>query len=262
MHNEPSPFIAGIYNYCDGWCERCRFTDRCRVYDQQQQSMERHLLRGEDPDDPEVWMGDMMDSLDASVQMLQQIAEEAEVDLEEIEADPPPLPSRQPQDDAFYQRTERWSERVGLLLKRIEADMPGVGADLAGTAAALSDREQEEVIGALEGTRDAFELLSRYQFLIPVKLARALGSLSESAGGASPELARHDRYEALGTAKLVHECLGKAGAALWQVAEFGRQWQDEALPLAAEAEALRQAIDATFPGHQRFIRPGLDEYPP
>src|SRR4029450_3375593 len=29
----PHPkFIAGIYNYCDRWCERCRFQSRCRLY--------------------------------------------------------------------------------------------------------------------------------------------------------------------------------------------------------------------------------------
>ncbi len=25
-------FISGIYNYCDRWCERCIYTDRCRVF--------------------------------------------------------------------------------------------------------------------------------------------------------------------------------------------------------------------------------------
>ncbi len=25
-------FIPGIYNYCDRWCERCPFTDRCMNY--------------------------------------------------------------------------------------------------------------------------------------------------------------------------------------------------------------------------------------
>ena len=25
-------FILGIYNYCDRWCECCRFTARCRVF--------------------------------------------------------------------------------------------------------------------------------------------------------------------------------------------------------------------------------------
>jgi len=25
-------FISGIYNYCDRWCERCLYTDRCRTF--------------------------------------------------------------------------------------------------------------------------------------------------------------------------------------------------------------------------------------
>jgi len=25
-------FISGIHNYCDRWCERCHFTERCEVY--------------------------------------------------------------------------------------------------------------------------------------------------------------------------------------------------------------------------------------
>jgi hypothetical protein len=25
-------FIIGIFNYCDRWCERCRFTGRCRMF--------------------------------------------------------------------------------------------------------------------------------------------------------------------------------------------------------------------------------------
>ena len=28
--NDPR-FIPGIYNYCNRWCERCRFADRCSL---------------------------------------------------------------------------------------------------------------------------------------------------------------------------------------------------------------------------------------
>jgi hypothetical protein len=31
LAKEPQ-FIEGIYNYCDNWCERCRFTSRCLSY--------------------------------------------------------------------------------------------------------------------------------------------------------------------------------------------------------------------------------------
>ena len=30
LRNAEDPkYISGIYNYCDRWCERCRFTSRC-----------------------------------------------------------------------------------------------------------------------------------------------------------------------------------------------------------------------------------------
>src|SRR5262249_16969597 len=28
----PSNYIDGVYNYCDGWHERCRFQNQCRLY--------------------------------------------------------------------------------------------------------------------------------------------------------------------------------------------------------------------------------------
>ena len=29
---ESSRFIAGIYNYCDSWCQKCRLSERCLVF--------------------------------------------------------------------------------------------------------------------------------------------------------------------------------------------------------------------------------------
>jgi hypothetical protein len=26
------PYIDGIFNYCDRWCERCEYSGRCRVF--------------------------------------------------------------------------------------------------------------------------------------------------------------------------------------------------------------------------------------
>ena len=52
-------YIDGIFNYCDRWCERCRFEDRCRVRHEERKRMERHLLRGENPEDPKVFLQDL-----------------------------------------------------------------------------------------------------------------------------------------------------------------------------------------------------------
>jgi hypothetical protein len=141
----------------------------------------------------------------------------------------------------------------------VRTDLPSIGQDLASMAAELSDSEQVRTGQAVEDLRDAYELLSRYCFLIPVKTVRALGSRSNAEAESNPTIAGFSQDDALGTARLAHECLGKAAAALWSVGEFSRDWQAEALPLAAEAESLRQCLDTEFPGHQEFRRPGLDD---
>jgi hypothetical protein len=156
-------------------------------------------------------------------------------------------------------RVERWMERVKGLLERMRTDLPAIGLDLAQRVEEFSAREQHETIETLEGLRDAYEVLGQYHLFVLVKTMRATGSLMESEANPDTMLAGFQRDDALGTAKLAHECFGKAGAALWQVAEFSQDWQDEALPLAAETETLRQALDETFPGHQDFQRPGLDD---
>jgi hypothetical protein len=156
-------------------------------------------------------------------------------------------------------RVERWMQRVKGLLERMRTDLPAIGVDLAQRVEEFSPREQHETLETLEGLRDAYEVLGQYHLFVLVKTMRATSSLMESEANADAMVAGFQRDDALGTAKLVHECFGKAGAALWQVAEFSQDWQGEALPLAAETEALRREIDATFPGHHEFQRPGLDD---
>src|ERR1051325_2005352 len=43
-------FIPGVYNYCDRWCERCRFNNRCLTHHVEQQRKALELLHGPDAD--------------------------------------------------------------------------------------------------------------------------------------------------------------------------------------------------------------------
>src|SRR6185436_7330771 len=43
--------IAGIYNYCDRWCERCSFTTRCRNFESRYKSSSKEL----DTNNKEFW---------------------------------------------------------------------------------------------------------------------------------------------------------------------------------------------------------------
>jgi hypothetical protein len=250
-------FISGIYNYCDRWCERCRLSDRCYLYHQEQEMMERHLLRGEDPDDPQVVLQDVGESFRKTIEMLQAMAEEMGVDLNNL----PPVERHRPDyhEDPLFQRADRWGDRLEALAERVRAEMPGVGDELVRRLEAGEIENPDETLAVLTGVRDAYDVLAHYRYFIPVKIARAAGSMGEAEEEPDTELAGFSRSDALGTAKLADECLGKCIAALWEIAEFHRPWLDPATSCIVEAEALRQVIDTRFPGHQAFRRPGFDE---
>src|SRR5688500_8259735 len=79
-------FISGVYNYCVRWCDKCRFNDRCRVYDSERAMMERHEILGEDPQDPEIMMQDVSSTFEHTLDLLRKMADEMGVDMQSAPA--------------------------------------------------------------------------------------------------------------------------------------------------------------------------------
>ena len=94
-------FISGIYNYCDLWCEQCRFSDRCLVYHQEQRTLERHRLAGEDPDDPGVFARDLEQALGQTLATLEKMAAQSGVTLDDA-ADEEPKEEPDSQNQPLY----------------------------------------------------------------------------------------------------------------------------------------------------------------
>lgn len=250
-------FVSGIYNYCDRWCERCPHTAKCFVYYQEQEFMEREVLAGNDPTSDESAMRSVGESLGQTMELLSQMAQEAGVDLNNL----PPEPRRRNREHPLFLLGKDWGDRVDAYVKRMHRDLPGVAEELGAQFVreyrdCHDERELhaagEQADAEIARFKDALEMLGRYRFLIPVKLGRATGGLDDAKS-------EDDLHDAYGTAKLIHECLGKVIAALWATAEFHRPWLEESVTVGAGAEALRRAIDEALPGHKTFVRPGLDE---
>ena len=50
MNNEKKTYIEGIYNYCDRWCEKCRFTSNCYLFTTESRIASHQILNnGEMP---------------------------------------------------------------------------------------------------------------------------------------------------------------------------------------------------------------------
>ncbi len=275
---DESRFVSGIYNYCDRWCERCPFVDRCYLYHKDQKRIEEHLWRGEDPDDPEVAMKDVGDSLREAMGMLIKMCEEAGVDIEAAgaageEDDEPedslpgeaePLPRRRGglrefAEHPLYGRVECYCQRITVLLRAVRAELPQVGERLIEQLSAGELEDPEATVDSLTAVRDAYELLARYRYFLAVKTLRALGSLEEAESERDRDYATFSRNDALGTAKLVHECCGKTVDALWRIGELNRPFMELTMPIAMEGDAILRDFDTYFPEHRSFRRPGLDE---
>lgn len=58
--------IPGIYNYCDRWCEKCKYTNRCSLFLIETQTEVDLILSDEDINNPDVYSKVVGDSLHKS----------------------------------------------------------------------------------------------------------------------------------------------------------------------------------------------------
>ena len=76
--------IAGIYNYCDRWCERCAFTSRClncELSIENEKNLEKH-----DVDSKEFW-DEMGKIYEGTMQLIRHIAEKEGIDLSKVDVE-------------------------------------------------------------------------------------------------------------------------------------------------------------------------------
>lgn len=80
-----SKLIPGIFNFCDRWCERCDYRDRCRLFQTETERNIQHILNDEDPHDPEIVARDIKESLEDALAMLEAQMEIEGVSKEDVE---------------------------------------------------------------------------------------------------------------------------------------------------------------------------------
>lgn len=253
---ENPAFISGIYNYCDGWCQRCAFTDRCMNYAIKQED----FPDGEPPDiDSEAFWEQFTDTLTASLELLREMAVEDGIDLDaiandEIDAereqllqmvDEHPLTQAaesyawavktwfETHGEAFYQKGEEFEMFVRLNVGSVD------------------------VAGQVEHLTDAIEVIQWYQFFIASKIVRALHGKFHPFVPETDELPK----DSDGSAKVSLIAIDRSMAAWAVMLRSFPQLQTETLDLLAQLERLRKGVEHQFPDARAFLRPGFDYLP-
>lgn len=225
----PTRFIAGIYNYCNRWCERCPKTAQCLVY-----ASQRHyeaLAEGRESRDP--------------YEDLEPPTPEAEAFMREL------LEAQEQMDDTDFSDYEREEELV-----RRHIDDDPLGPLSKSVAHALDDwwrlAINEPVTDAL--LVEAREIIGHYGIMLHPKVHRALHGYYLSRVQSDPDWLD----DANGTAKLMLLGIEVLLPAVEAVALAAPR--DRKLRLAlANLPVIRALLLERLPRAMEYVRPGWDD---
>jgi len=113
-------FKPGPYNYCDYRCERCNEKDDCRVYKENQERLLEHYLKGEDPNDPDVFLSDLKEIFEKTQEMIKQAAAEQGIDLTEVPDEE--IEEVDPHTYVIYNLAYEYFDRAHKLVKKLEVE--------------------------------------------------------------------------------------------------------------------------------------------
>jgi len=231
---ESARFIEGIYNYCDKWCERCRFRDRCACFNMA------------DMDIPEeVFWRNVNEMFDIAVDMAEECADGDFCGLPE--EDRSPGEARNP--------TAGLADTLADYIRL-------VGDWFEENERLLVDREEELELKAEQGYRvspdveafeDAVKVIQWYQVQIYIKTIRAL-KVRGGCGTLDGEF-----YHPDGSAKVALIGIDRSIEAWRTLYACVPERENEIIDILLFLDRLRRRIEGEFPRARAFVRPGFDE---
>jgi hypothetical protein len=241
--------IPGIYNYCDRWCERCAFTERCMNFAMQR---EEDRQAGGPPRDMAAFWKRFEASLKLTKEMVLDMAKERGITFDPAEMDEigreEERRSRAAEKHPIAKGGRKYIRMVDQWFKQGEA--------------ALRDKEQEVltqvklgVAGVKEeiaSLTEVVEIIRWYQHQIHVKLMRGLDADEEY------EAASEFPKDSDGSVKVALIAMDRSIAAWLRMKEFFPDKTDSILALLVHLDRLRRAAEKEFPEARKFVRPGFD----
>jgi len=239
--------ISGIYNYCNRWCEKCNFTNRCMlasVENANNQKDEENIFEG------------IKKSFDIAIELLNEWAEKEGVDLDEI--------AEHAADDDFEKsyeeiKTHPLSEVSTKYVEMLDLFLKEHKQALFTEQDNLIDQVKKQVLPfnslvQVEDFKNALTVVQWYQFQIHTKLVTAVNGM-EFDLAYEDEIQNHGNGSAKVALLGTEESIGAMGILLQSFPEY----QDEILPILAQLERIRKLIKHYFPKVKQFKRPGFDE---
>ena len=224
--------IPGIYNYCDGRCTRCPFTERCLVFLDNDAAADGRIAEG-------AFVDAVGESLERTISLLTEIAQREGIDLGAVDA------------------AENTAAADAVAVLDHEDDPLVVRARAYSTLAGRVSRALAPVVAARgeQASIEAVETIHWFSSHVAGKVYRAV--CGEADGVAIDPDVQAD-YD--GSAKAALVGIAESRAAWLVLMEAGRATADGVPAQAVKAlDDLTAALRERFPRADEFVRPGFDE---
>jgi len=232
-------FIAGIYNYCDRWCERCPQTLHCLNFS----LLEKKFSDPETQDiRNEAFWRKLSGILEETLALLREAGKKWGIDLETLDS-VSNTESMRANDEAaekhvicraaksYSKMVEDWFRgRERLFFEITTVSKEGVNLE------------------------EAFEVIRWYQYFIASKVTRAIrGKIEEEEERFDESASDSD-----GSAKIALIAIDRSISAWAVIPHYNNLDTERVIEIISFLDRLRQAVEETFPNARSFIRPGFD----
>lgn len=253
--DKESKFITGVYNYCDRWCERCYFTNRCRVYEDVSELPPEQL----DINNKAFW-DHLSKNFEDAFAMLHKAAKKHGIDLNNISE----------------LESSKYEEQQKLTRKKVtESPLDKLSKQYIKTADAWlkkfsnSKKFEEKLLQHFEmgiateantkkivfKIKDCLEIVQWYLFFIHIKFSRALSGKIEDDGWEEKNGFQKDSD---GSAKIALIATQRSFEAWLKLYELLTEEEENIIPILALLQKIKKEGEQEFPNAKFFIRPGFD----
>ena len=248
-------YISGIYNYCDGWCERCQHTAKCFSYNSNLFNKKKSDINND-----EFW--DTLSSIFSKTkELILHVSKKQGIDLNDI-TDEEITEQKHEYDkirktakkkkyvilaDKYSKIAVKWFDSSDKLFLKKEKELNKfIELELPNT----------DPIKIANQITNFTEIISWYHLFIYIKLQRATEGLIQYQNDNTEVWAMDD---ANATSKLVIVSIERSINAWLGLMELFKEEEDAILDILVVLQKIQKAVEKDFPNARKYIRPGLDE---
>jgi len=237
--NNNKNLIPGIYNYCDSWCERCKFTQQCATYAPKENTNLDTSLES---------IGEI---LAETTEMIHDLAEKQGIVLDSIDYD-----NYEEENLKIRKKAENFKSSI---LSKAYIDLATTWLNssesmLINKTEELRQLEENGISNInfekkLKDLNEAIEVICWYKHLIYAKIMRASTGTVDN----------RDNDDNNGSAKVALIGIERSIVAWAQLLSFFPEQEDKLLDILVHLERLKRHTENEFPNARKFKRPGFDD---